>query len=436
MFATLRLSPQSDSMHVERTYGPMEPQGHQRSSCDNCRAKKLRCSLEKGGCERCRNKQIQCVYPQPSAGGRKRAQQSEKSSAKKKSAESAGLTPPTPRSAQSIQTPPHTASRPGTADLKDLSCPDDLFPLRDFTTMDDADFVPDTSMTDILDMMPNGFNVEEFAHLDGYPGTEDGQLPFNPETYTSSLSDRNIQSALQIQNNIPLSPRAQWNPSDMVDRAESTLPSDHQRISQPRNSAMSSSGESSASPTADTACQCLGRAIHILEDLENLIRQKKPNSIDSILSVQKQALVHGSKMVECKNCNALSASMLLLSLVSEKLVTLCERVATSCSTERQQQQTEQDLERNRSTSISNGQKVYLGEYEMESINEWGPVANVLLFMQSKRLLCMLSRLKNLAVAGGWQTHLLILLEAEKLMFSVLKNISTGRSPPDTDDDDM
>lgn len=234
---------------------------------------------------------------------------------------------------------------------------------------------------------------------------------------------------------IPLSPQSQWNPSDMVERAESTLPNGHQRISRPRNSTISSSG-ASVSTAPDPACECLSRAVQILEELENLIRQKRPNSIDSILSVQKQALTHGSKMVECGTCRALSASMLLLSLVSEKLVTLCERVANSCSSERQQQQIELDFEKNCSGSMNNEQKVYLGEYEMESVNEWGPVANVLLLMQSKRILSMLSQLKKLAVTAQWQTHLLILRKAEKLMFSVLKIISAGRSPSETNSDYM
>lgn len=54
-----------------------------------------------------------------------------------------------------------------------------MFPLPEFTTMDDADFVSDTSITEILNMIPNDFNVDEFTNVDGYSGTAEVYLPFN-----------------------------------------------------------------------------------------------------------------------------------------------------------------------------------------------------------------------------------------------------------------
>lgn len=91
-----------------------------------------------------------------------------------------------------MQTPSPTASPPGTADPKCLSGTNDLteiFPLREFTTIDDADFVSDTSITDILDMMPNGFNVDEFANGDEFQGaTGETHLSFNPGEFPSHRS--------------------------------------------------------------------------------------------------------------------------------------------------------------------------------------------------------------------------------------------------------
>jgi hypothetical protein len=157
----------------------------------------------------------------------------------------------------------------------------------------------------------------------------------------------------------------------------------------------------------------------MLEEIESSIRQEKPNAVDGMLSVQKQALLHGTRMIECQYCTTLSTSLLLLSLMSEKLVVLSERAASSC----------RNIEM-RSPSFRKAQKISLGGYEMESINEWGPVVNVLLFIQSTHLQSLLARLKNLAVTSGWQTHLLILVEAEKLMHSVSKAIcATKNSTP-------
>jgi hypothetical protein len=114
--------------------------------------------------------------------------------------------------------------------------------------------------------------------------------------------------------------------------------------------------------------------------------------------------------------------------MSEKLVVLSERVPSNCCVERQCQ-TDRSIE-TRSPSFRKAQKISLGEYEMESINEWGPVVNVLLIIQSPHLQNLPSRLKNLAVTSGWQTHLPILVEAEKLMHSVSKAIcATKNSPP-------
>ncbi|PGG97501.1 hypothetical protein AJ79_09171 [Helicocarpus griseus UAMH5409] len=314
--------------------------------------------------------------------------------------------------------------------------------------MEDAHFVSDTSISDFVDMIPNGFDIEDMVSLDRFPGpftssshsgegpppSRDSQLQFNDiGVHSPSESDCILPSVLSTNEAMPLSPRGPLNLSEVVGRAQLELCESHQQgFSEARNLISSSGG--TTIPSTISHCHCLSRAFSLLEDIESMLRQKKPNAIDAILSVQKRALAHGGRMIECEQCTTLSASMFLLSLLSEKLVILFRKIASSCSTD---QQADQNLESTVwSPNPNNGQKkICLGEFEMESVNEWGPVANVLLFMQSKRLLWMLGRLKSLAVKSGWQTHLLIVLEADKHMNSLLRSISADKNMFGTNNND-
>ncbi|KAI9879765.1 MAG: hypothetical protein M1830_007207 [Pleopsidium flavum] len=80
MFATLRCN--KEALCVERsTHPPFQGQGQQHSACNNCRAKKLKCTGEKNDCDRCRTKGIQCVYVEPAHSKGAKRRRSNQSSA-------------------------------------------------------------------------------------------------------------------------------------------------------------------------------------------------------------------------------------------------------------------------------------------------------------------------------------------------------------------
>ncbi|PTB63724.1 hypothetical protein BBK36DRAFT_1125617 [Trichoderma citrinoviride] len=74
MFNTFKIDPETNSVQeLRRASDPISARSSQHQACNNCHAKKLKCSGEKSGCERCIASQLRCEYTRsPSRrGGRK-----------------------------------------------------------------------------------------------------------------------------------------------------------------------------------------------------------------------------------------------------------------------------------------------------------------------------------------------------------------------------
>ncbi|KAL7907001.1 hypothetical protein GGI35DRAFT_101748 [Trichoderma velutinum] len=74
MFNTFKYDPETKSVQeLRRASDPISARSSQHQACNNCHAKKLKCSGDKSGCERCIASQLVCEYTRsPSRrGGRK-----------------------------------------------------------------------------------------------------------------------------------------------------------------------------------------------------------------------------------------------------------------------------------------------------------------------------------------------------------------------------
>ncbi|KAL6789777.1 hypothetical protein J3E68DRAFT_86541 [Trichoderma sp. SZMC 28012] len=74
MFNTFKYDPETKSVQeLRRASDPISARSSQHQACNNCHAKKLKCSGDKNGCERCIASQLVCEYTRsPSRrGGRK-----------------------------------------------------------------------------------------------------------------------------------------------------------------------------------------------------------------------------------------------------------------------------------------------------------------------------------------------------------------------------
>lgn len=86
-----------------------------------------------------------------------------------------------------------------------------------------------------------------------------------------------------------------------------------------------------------TACRCLQSTLALLEELENRLSTNHLQSIDSILTCQKQTITHCTQMVDCSDCAARSNYMTLLGVVCDKLIASYEQVLVPSMAERVRQ---------------------------------------------------------------------------------------------------
>ncbi|KAK5997728.1 hypothetical protein PT974_00085 [Cladobotryum mycophilum] len=63
MFSTFKYDPETREVQELRSaFDPVTARSSQHQACNNCHAKKLKCSGEKSGCERCATSQLVCEY--------------------------------------------------------------------------------------------------------------------------------------------------------------------------------------------------------------------------------------------------------------------------------------------------------------------------------------------------------------------------------------
>ncbi|KAK4032619.1 hypothetical protein C8A01DRAFT_40943 [Parachaetomium inaequale] len=94
----------------------------------------------------------------------------------------------------------------------------------------------------------------------------------------------------------------------------------------------------SASASSSGACKCLQRGIFLLDDLESLLDNtgcRDPHAVQrlgelhSALGSHKEAVKYAASMVQCAACSSRAESRILLSLLADRLILLCEKIVAA-----------------------------------------------------------------------------------------------------------
>lgn len=71
-------------------------------------------------------------------------------------------------------------------------------------------------------------------------------------------------------------------------------------------------------------CECLSKAAFLVDELKTKSNDPGKRRIDSMLSTYKDALSRCKLMIECRQCQSKSEDMMMLNMVFEALVDICD----------------------------------------------------------------------------------------------------------------
>lgn len=171
--------------------------------------------------------------------------------------------------------------------------------------------------------------------------------------------------------------------------------------SDPSSKAMHQS-ESSESP-----CQCLRNIGMMLIELEAKSLVVENGTLDSMLASQKEFLSRCHSILDCQNCSMRAEYILLLGLLAQNLTNLCENTVNKYldAVQRPSDSHETGDATIPSPSLSEtSNKVYLGQYEVDSPQEWHTLMKVLIVMQLQNVQSLLRGMFKAASLGSNAEH--------------------------------
>lgn len=148
----------------------------------------------------------------------------------------------------------------------------------------------------------------------------------------------------------------------------------------------------------------------LLEELENRSDAIDPAALDSAMAYHKEALSQCDGMLRCARCSGRSEYMMLLTIVCEKLVALCDKVL-----HRYLEHTSRRPDGNPSLreTTEARQRIFLGDYEIDLTQEWKYLMKVLIVFQLRSLGRLLGKMKTLASSAIRGSQLTLLLNTER-----------------------
>jgi hypothetical protein len=127
---------------------------------------------------------------------------------------------------------------------------------------------------------------------------------------------------------------------------------------------------------SQSTCDCSKRIIFLIDELESRLASdavQELDDLDSALASHKEALGYGKDLLSCRLCSARHENKILLSLLANKLVMLCDRIVSTY------------LNAMRSWDDSCQYKTFFGEYEVDSAMEWDVLLKNLIVLQLSAL---------------------------------------------------
>ena len=226
---------------------------------------------------------------------------------------------------------------------------------------------------------------------------DSASLAFNIDSYLASPASTSLQST---------SGRASRDDTDSWEGLSlSTLSRAHHGL----NDHLAHSSKSlSSSQDQLVRCRCLRTIGTLLEDFERRDQSSAPATLDLTLGSQKEALARCDSVLRCSMCVARSEYILLVGLITERLVVVYESIISSYLKEIQRRSeslpSSSGEDRSRS-SPGEPNKVYLGRYKIESIEEWSGLFKVIIIRQLRNLCNLLEDMKRAAAVENSPTQL-------------------------------
>ena len=156
--------------------------------------------------------------------------------------------------------------------------------------------------------------------------------------------------------------------------------------------------------SSSSCCQCIQSALRILEGLETVNNKFSKSTFDRILGLKKDAISQCSLILACRSCTAVSALVVLLIVICEKLLTSFETWSTQY--QGRKPKTSADASEGEPNDCSNGkvEKMLLGAYEVDSEHEQCALLRCLAMVQLRNLHRLLHGLQEFAASKDWVTH--------------------------------
>ncbi|KAI0400177.1 hypothetical protein F4802DRAFT_506485 [Xylaria palmicola] len=421
MLQTWRLNSKSQNeTHQRQVFDPETARPIVQQACNSCRIKKLRCSGEKTGCFRCQTLSQHCVYSQGSTRGSARSRKNKESASKADRHARRKSVSTNPSSAPAAPSPPTQAGPmspcPGpfppvsngpSPELRiiparprsgpgDISPPDvDMMPFKP------REYLPTQNVSYMQMTGLETYRSSDAWMLSWPDSTAEHQLavakaPWEGAALPLSLSSLGgWELRTQGYDDTPLTPTA-GNPvsepiiSDIQTSPLSTPPQ--------AGSSQHSTDDGYWLPAqALEPCQCLQRVVFLLEEIDAEAVNPSVKEIGSWLSRHKEALRCSEALLTCLLCQAKPEHMTILAFLTDRLIAMCEDVvAAYLSTLAGAAGHGHGL----AGPKDGAWLVWVGNFEIDSPQEWSAVVSTMLVMQLRALDGLMAQFRDLLRSIG------------------------------------
>ncbi|KAK3934354.1 hypothetical protein QBC46DRAFT_325213 [Diplogelasinospora grovesii] len=275
-------------------------------ACANCRARKVKCIWVVGGCERCKSTGRECIYEATTASAAKSARRRSKVASSTGAGRGTGLkitaTAEETSAAPSDGAWPSSHTSHDTAMSGSTSTPTSQ---EAATATGESSKMHSPIETPMPDMAFFGGNL---AAVDPWDAVD----PWEADAWVSA--------SLHVS---PVAGSASMSTTLGTAAASSTTNPGAGTMTKPRRVPPDDS---------DVAqCRCLRRLVVLVDEIESIVDGHGLTPLDGAMAAHKEALGRGAAMLQCAACTGRFENMMILSLLVDKLVRVCRRVAEACA---------------------------------------------------------------------------------------------------------
>lgn len=380
----------------------------------------LRCSSERTGCFRCKTLSRDCVYSQSTARGSARARKNKE------------VVPESDDDSRHVSVSAYTTSAPSAPSVPTPSIDTKLAspylgpsvsdPGPSSTWSNPALFRPEDSpgkmaslgvgmmslgLQDYLSMQ--SISTMPMAGLETYQGGDEWLLPWPKPAQEGHLASAEIPwegAAMPFSLSPPSSggwgpgacgygetPTTVYSITEPTEAEEQTSP-----FSLTQKEAADQRGSGGCTwphPQEQESCRCLQRVVFSLEEIDMEAVDMNTRELGSWLSRHKEALRCGEALLACLRCRAKPEHMTILALLTDRLIAMCDAVVSAYLSTLAGNLNHEALVSRDVTWL-----VRVGNFEIDSLQEWGALVSTMLVMQLREFDNLMVGIKDLLRSIG------------------------------------